>query len=136
MTRLLMALSVLWFLPLPAFGQTYYSYAFGKQYGFAVTDDDLKKCPAWEKDAENPPLSAKKAIEAATKMKDSLVKDTKDFKWTFVSATLQPVSDSKWVWMVHFDAVYRGPSSGIPNHLRIVVHMNGTAVQPQVREDK
>ena len=78
----------------------------------------------------------KKAIEAATKLKDSLVKNTKYFKWTLSSASLQPAVGSKWIWMVHFDAVYQGPSSGIAPYLEIVVHMNGVAVQPQVRDYK
>ncbi len=112
------------------------SYAFSKRYDVTISGDALEKSPAWKDDAENPPLSARKAIKLANEMKDSLVKDSKDFKWTLQSASLEPAGDGKWYWLVHYDAVFQGSSTGIPNRLRLVILMDGTVIKPVVRDVK
>jgi len=113
-----------------------YSYAFSKQYVVTISDDALQKSPAWAEEAENPPVSARKAIKLADGMKDSLVKDSKDFKWTLRSASLQPAGAGKWFWLVYYEAEFQGVSTGIPNYLRLVVLMDGTVIKPDVKENK
>jgi hypothetical protein len=107
------------------------SYAFSKQYIVSITSETLEKSPTWKEDDENPPLPARKAIRLANKMKDSLVKDSKDYKWKLQSASLQPSDAGKWYWLVHYDAEFQGAgSTGVPDHLRLVVLMDGTVVKP------
>jgi hypothetical protein len=39
----------------------------GKKYEFRIPDADLEKTPAWAPGQENPPLSARRAIDVATR---------------------------------------------------------------------
>lgn len=119
--------------PRTTHAQTYSSYAFSKQYKVEITRENLNASPEWKENEENPPLSARKAIVIATKLKDKLVKDSVEFKWKLQRASLTPAVNDKWYWLVHFDAEFQGGSSGIPNHLRLVVLMDGTAVEPIVK---
>jgi len=113
----------------------YYSYAFAKQYTFNIDHAALEKTPDWDPEvADNPPVSAKNAIRMARELKDTLVKDSKDFKWKLDTATLHPLN-RKWIWLVQFNAQYQGPSSGYPNHLQFVILMDGTIIKPTIRDD-
>ena len=114
----------------------HYSYAFSKQYVVSISDDMLEASPSWKDDAENPPLSARKALTLATEMKDTLVKDTQEFKWALRSCTLQPADGDKWYWLVRYEAEFQGASTGRPNHLRLVVLMDGLVIKPSVRDHK
>jgi hypothetical protein len=114
---------------------TVFSYAFSKQYSVTVSSDALENSPSWKDDAENPPLSAKKAIKLATEMKDSLVKDSKDFKWSLESTSLRPASGDKWYWLVSYEARFQGAgSTGVPHNLRLIVLMDGKVIKPEVRK--
>jgi len=113
---------------------TFYRYAFSKQYIVSISREAMERTPSWKADAENPPVSARTAMKLANGMKDTLVKDSEDFKWTLKATSLQPAGNGKWYWLVHYDAEFPG-STGIPNHLRLVVLMDGTAIQPVVKDD-
>lgn len=39
-----------------------YSYALGKKYAVLVTQAALDKAPTWKAEADDPPLSARKAM--------------------------------------------------------------------------
>jgi hypothetical protein len=115
----------------------HYSHVFGKQFQVIVPYAALDKAPKWTEADENPPLSAKKALKAANKMKDSLVKDNDKFKWSLHSLALTPARGDRWYWMAEYRAhVRRGGSSGPPRSLRLVVLMDGKAIQPKVSDDK
>ena len=45
--------------------ECFVSYAVGKKFETTISTADLRKSPSWEADAENPPLSARKAIALA-----------------------------------------------------------------------
>lgn len=137
MTRLKLVPVVVMFFVVPLRADTtqfeHASYAFSKQYIVSITSEALEKSPTWKEDDENPPLPARKAIRLANKMKDSLVKDSKDYKWKLQSASLHPSGAGKWYWLVHYDAEYQGSgSTGVPSHLRLVVLMDGTIIKPVV----
>jgi hypothetical protein len=116
-----------------AAGIQLYSDAFGNCYVASVTGKDFDKTPDWSPDAENPPVSAKKAISLATKMKDSLAENGKNYKWVLDSAALHRWTGNKWYWVATYEVQYDGPRVG-PNaaQIRIVVLMDGTAVRPEV----
>ncbi len=137
-----LVIPVLLLLASPSFGDTHYSYAFGKCYIFEITPEMLDKSPSWDEQADNPPLSAGKAIRLATSLKNRLVKDSKDFKWRLISATLDHTwgsgSDAakKWWWSVRFEARFRGDETGRPNHLEVLVLMDGTVIEPKIEDDR
>ena len=76
------------------------------------------------------------AIKLADETKDSLVKDSKDYKWVLRSASLELVPDSggKWFWLVNYEAEFQGGFSGVPYGLRLAVLMDGKVVKPEVKE--
>jgi len=112
------------------------SYAFSKQYVVTISDEALAKSPEWKDEAENPPFAARKAIKLANEMKDSLVKDSEDFKWELRSASLEPAGGGRWYWQIDYVASHRLGSTGIPNHLRLVVLMDGKVIKPAVKDKK
>ncbi len=108
------------------------SIAVGKQYVVTITQRALDESPGWDDKAENPPLSAKKALKLATDMKNSLVKDSDKLKWQLESLSLKPLPDGKWYWLANYEARNQGHIEGRPESLRLVVLMDGTAIQPEV----
>jgi hypothetical protein len=121
---------------------SYYSYAFGKQYCFEITREMLAKSPSWTEQSDNPPLSARKAIRLADALRDRFVKDSEVLKWHLVSAQLEhdwgtATDTGKWWWLVNFEAHVRvGGESGVPNHLRVIVRMDGTVIEPKIKDMK
>ena len=114
---------------------SYSSYAFGKRYEVTFTFEALDKTPKWGEDDENPPLSARKALKAANKMKDSLVKDAKGFKWRLVSLDLTPADGERWYWIAHYKALTQ-KGTGRPPSLKLVVLMDGRAVKPVISDHR
>jgi hypothetical protein len=111
------------------------SYAEGKSFVVGIEDEDLLKSPAWKSDAQNPPLSARKAIELATEQQKALVKDSKGHKWEFVTADLTPdTSVDRWYWEVTFTAHVRpgGTPPGFES-LRVIVLMDGRVLKPVIK---
>jgi hypothetical protein len=122
----------------PSFGQSYSSYAFGKKYDFQITPEMLAKS-SWDGKTDSPPLPVGKAIRLANALKNKLVKDSKDFKWHLISATLNnnwlsgSDAGTKWWWSINYEAhVQMGMSTGIPDHLMVTVLMDGTVVEPKI----
>jgi hypothetical protein len=116
-----------------------HSYALGKHYIVAVTQKQLDKSPIWKDDAENPPLSARKAMKLTATMKDNLVKDTDRLVWKQEGASLEEAGDNRWYWLISYRASDPRPgtgSTGQPPTLRLIVLMDGTVIEPQVSKDK
>src|SRR5262245_57602330 len=84
--------------------QGFWSHTVDKEFHFAVAHEAAKRSPKWDDDMENPPLSARKAISAATKLKNRLVQDSKQMRWEFESATLIPIAGNQWIWMIKYEA--------------------------------
>ncbi len=113
------------------------SYAFGKQYWVEVEYETLEKTPVWKDDAEDPPLSARKAISLATEMKNSLPKDSPGHEWVLESAALEPTSNDRWIWLIAFRARHIDPhvlQQGPGVHLRLMVLMDGTVIKPKISD--
>lgn len=116
-----------------AWAETYYSYAAGKRFAVTVTEEAVAKAPAWADDADDPPLSARKAREAADAVRVRLVPDGLGGKWTLTRLSLVPTAGG-WVWKVG----YRSPADGsdLRGELVLTVLMNGTVVEPEVTPSK
>jgi hypothetical protein len=122
--------------PSISYDVSYHSYAISANYTVTVTREALAKSPLWKDDEENPPFSAKKAIKLANEMKDSLVEDSKDYKWKLDEATLKPAGGEKWYWLIRYEAQFQGGASiGVPPFLCLVVLMDGKVVKPEVKKD-
>ena len=104
-----------------------------KKVSVEVTELAVDKTPSWLENSENPPLSAKQAIQKASKFKDTIVVDTKDEKWVLRDAALCPFHGEKWYWLIRFEAEpFAASFSGVPHDLKLAVLMDGTVVKPEV----
>ncbi len=103
----------------------------GKKYEFRVPGQDLQKTPAWAPSQENPPLSARRAIDIATRKLATLLPNGKD--WRLYAVTLRPL-ENRWFYLVEFLEPLRNDGAGqqLSAGFQIVVLMDGTAVTPKV----
>src|SRR5262245_476252 len=72
------------------------SSAFGKVYRVTATEAALKKAPAWKDDADNPPLSARKAIKLADDARPRQFKDSDEWEWRRDSVELCDAGNGRW----------------------------------------
>ncbi len=113
---------------------TVFSYGVESDFTTTITSESLAGAPAWKAADANPPVSARKAIHLARDAKERLVKDSNDWKWYLVSASLKrydPMADSPWYWLVTYEAFQIGGMTGPPRELHIAVRMDGTVVAPR-----
>jgi len=103
----------------------------GKKYEFHIPDQDLQKTPAWTANQQNPPLSARRAMEIARTEISMLLPNGKD--WRLYEVTLRPIDDH-WVYLVQFLEPLRGDGNGqqLSSGFQVVILMNGVAVMPRV----
>jgi hypothetical protein len=103
----------------------------GKTYEFRIPEQDLQKTPVWSPDQDNPPLSARSAIDIAKKEIATLLPNGKD--WRLYEVTLRPVDDH-WVYLVQFLEPLRTDGGGqqLSKGFQVVVLMNGVAVVPRI----
>jgi hypothetical protein len=132
---ILSVLPLVLFDPLDHVERALCSFSLDKCYIVTITDRALRKSPAWVVEAENPPLSAQKAIRLANEKRARLVEDTYDWKWEIETVSLNPAREGRWYWVVEYKAHFRGHSTGIPPFLKLAVLMDGTVVEPTVTDD-
>jgi hypothetical protein len=107
------------------------SYARSKRYEFVIAPTDISKMPIWRDSDENPPLSARKALQIAKAGLADLVSDSKD--WTLDTLSLQEVDRGHWVYLAAFQLFPKDTSFfGQPPTITIPVLMTGVAVKPKV----
>jgi hypothetical protein len=109
------------------------NYVGENRYDFTVTTEEMTKSPVWGEQDENPPLSARRAMQIARKRLDELIPDAKD--WKFEDLSMYEWKDGHWLDLIEFEDIgppgethYNGPSIT----MRIPVLMNGVAIQPKV----
>lgn len=104
----------------------FHNDAYGKHVRITVSDDMLKRTPKWDKKSDNPPLSARKAMRLAEKVKLQLDRRFKPkYKFKFGAATIHPGKDDRWYWVVYYEEVNPYRLSGIASSLTLVVLMDG-----------
>jgi hypothetical protein len=115
----------------PGGGTTFTVEFAGKTYEFRISDEDLQKTPAWPPGQENPPLSARRAIDIATKQIATLLPNGKN--WRVYAVTLRPIED-RWIYLIDFLEPLRndGATQQLSAGFQTVVLMNGVAVVPRV----
>ncbi len=115
-------------------GGGFCSYPQGKSV--AVTMWPLRG-PVWENDSANPPLTAIEAINAGLRKQRELFPDNDRQTWQLTGAKLTPWDASKgyWYWELTFDwKPVLGNRSGIVDELRLAVLMDGTVVEPDIKD--
>ena len=115
--------------------RTYHGYAVGKQVSVEVPDSIG---PPWVATEDNPPLSARQAITLAIAKRESMFDATQRHTWVLQHAALYP-SDSQngyWYWLVEFQEEFQHKSNGRPGKLRLVVMMDGTVIEPILKDDE
>ncbi|HVA45004.1 MAG TPA: hypothetical protein VNH11_01340 [Pirellulales bacterium] len=115
------------------------SRAFGKTYKSRMAHDALLNSPTWDKEkADIPPVSPRKAIRLAEKMRNSVVKAPDDWEWHTVDLHLFLEGDH-CVWHATFQAMPIEPAAGlVPRHeeVTLIVLMDGTVIEPVVSNDE
>jgi hypothetical protein len=110
------------------------SYLPGERLDFAISRSDLENSPKWFELRDDPPLAPRQAVHVAEVRLATLVPDSN--AWRLASVSMRPslVTDA-WVYVIQFDAPPAGPLGGsqLSQSLRIVVLMNGVAIEPHRR---
>jgi len=110
----------------------------GSRYEFTLSFEELDRSPAWQADQESPPLSPKKAAEAARHFLADLTGTKID--WHLSTITLHKYSErgdpnlDKWAYKVAFveqpkldgSAGYDGPVQTF----EVVVYLTGNVIPP------
>jgi hypothetical protein len=114
------------------------SHSYEASYRSNIPRDKLEALPSWTSDQENPPLPARKAIQAAERALKQLW-DADNYpktKMVLEEASLVHLDGDKWVWVVRYvEHPIAGGATGVPAHFDIVILMDGTVVAP-TRLDK
>ena len=116
--------------------RTIYSNAFDNEYISDILLSDLMKSPAWQDNADNPPISARRAIQLAGQMRRTLFKDNEDYHWQLYAAEIGFGRNRRCWWDVHFLARSTTGGSGVPDDLHVIVLMDGTVLKPKVSSKK
>jgi hypothetical protein len=103
----------------------------GKRYDFAITEEVLSRTPPWRTDEEFPPLSPRKAEGLAREQLKRLVEEPES--WTRTEIVLQHIEGDRWVYVIEFMGDHPpGVIDGPVSTMKLVVLMNGTAVDPKI----
>jgi hypothetical protein len=113
-----------------------YSYVDGKVFESRVSPEEIARTPAWPPEAENPPLAARRAMEAARQQMQAFA--TASRVWRLDSVQLLDMGDqTHWMYLVEYERQFPEDVAVTGDHsLRILVLMDGTAVTPKQKEDR
>lgn len=113
MTRFTLVLATVIFASGLAGAKEYRYILFNKYIEVSITSQAVKPAPAWDDNANNPPLSAREALTIAKKEWDrierTLIYDRNAWTWKLRSISLTPASGDGWYWL----AVYDGKMPGV-----------------------
>jgi hypothetical protein len=103
-------------------------------YQSDLTRDAIRKTPAWDQETENPPVSLKKAIRLAEKMRKSVVNPPDNRKWEV--ANMHLIFEGKHcAWYVTFHTKPIEQEAGLIDdfdEITLFVLMDGTVIKPTV----
>ncbi len=113
--------------------EPYATYVLGQHRVVSIPEKALRASPSWAENAENPPLSARKAIKLA-----KVVSGSKELKLKLESVSLTPAGDEKWYWLITYTGTYLSPEGYFGNPVTIdrVVLMDGTVMQVKMPDQK
>lgn len=113
------------------------SYSFGKVVESRITQAAISRAPKWKDTEENPPISARRALEVAKKERDRidllLKYDRKVWSWKLEAISLKPFEGGGWYWLIQFEQTGPDIAGGVP-FLHIPVLMDGRPAVSEVRD--
>ena len=98
-------------------------------FRYNVNDDDLKNTPSWNPDAEESPLSARKALDVARIALNRFVKSADKFEVEKIN--LERFEPHKWVFEIAFHC-WDNRCSNTLDSFTIFVKMDGSTIEPAV----
>jgi len=108
------------------------SYRANKRYDFNLSQQMLEATPTWDQYQDNPPLSPRKALQAAGDYMKVLFPDGD--LWEVSQISLQPVRD-RWVYLIAFlGPIPKGYAEYMQSPVTLVVTMDGVAVPAVISE--
>ena len=108
-------------------------------YAWSVTESQIKDSPTWEKVADNPPVSAKRAILISQQIIEQLNESSKSLSvgsWNLESMSLvridknrfYPDADEKWCYLLEFSGVNIPLHGGAPYRFAALILMDETII--------
>jgi hypothetical protein len=104
---------------------------YDHSYTVTVTREALDASPSWWAEQDNPPLSARRALQLATEKATQVVGERPGRLWKLESVELIPAGNFKWFWLFRYVAD-TGCCTGIPCSLTLAVLMDGRVVPLQI----
>lgn len=100
-------------------------------YTVKFSDRDLIQTPLWnpEKD-DNPPLSARKAVEVARTNLNQCVSGASE-KWSLSSIELKPFGTDRWIYEIEFDCPSAACRDEKSRSFKISIKLDGAALLPR-----
>ena len=111
-----------------------HEFRLRKDYASCAAYDAILKSPAWNQEAESPPVSPRKAIRLAEKMLKSVVKAPDGSKWQVADLRLRFVGDH-CAWQVTFRASELEAGLVDSHEVAMFVLMNGAVIKPKVADE-
>jgi hypothetical protein len=113
------------------------SFAFGTVYKSHLERDAILRSPAWDQEkSDRPPVSPKKAIRLAEKVRKAVVKTPDGKKWKVLNMQLL-FEDDHCAWCVRFRSTPPDPEAGLIDlgeEVAFFVLMDGTVIEPTVED--
>jgi hypothetical protein len=103
---------------------------YGTHFESVISTAQLNGVPTWRSTEDNPPLSARAAIEQARVQLSQTLPECKN--WYLERVSLEPVGGiNQWIYIVELRPVpENGVISGWARPFAVVVLLNGKAVEP------
>lgn len=109
--------------------------AFGKEYVVSIPMRQFKRSPKWRPKDDNPPLSARRAMEIAECQLSKHVAVPEDYRTELKELVLRKGPYGRWFWEVNYVFyVTSGGSSGMPPSIYVSVLMDGSVGELEVSD--
>jgi hypothetical protein len=127
---LLLLLSVLFQMPSDQqVAMSFSSYFGGERFEFSVSRAELENLPPWLPDSPAPPLAIRDAVSAGRTKLTQLLPSAA--AWRLHHVALHPTQvENIWVYAVQFTPTPPTVAGGVTAPFRIMVLMDGRAVEP------
>ncbi len=106
---------------------------------YSVTKGELERMPEWGPEAENPPLSARRAKRLSIQIIDRKVRAGNISRyvhaiWRVQRLTLRMIEDEKWLWIVEFELEPKTGTglTGVAPQCQIALSMSGKLIRSTV----
>jgi hypothetical protein len=126
------SIAVLLFMATSALSQDWLrstQYRNGFRYVVRISEEDAEKLPSWNEEADEAPLSTRKAMDIARANLNRLVPNRNE-KWLLRDVTLNRILRDKWIYEITFmpEEIHLGDDF----MFTLFVTMDGRIVEPEI----